>query len=74
MALQQELVTHSSVAKANDIIVLQLNSRIVDPAVVDINSKNAVNIMKCETGITWVVLYDGMNAVCTVSLDAQTHS
>jgi len=45
LALQQKLVTHSSIAKPNDVVMLQPDSGIVYTAVVDINSKNAVNVM-----------------------------
>jgi len=68
LAFQQKLVGNSSVAKSNYVVVFQHDSRVMNTAVVHVNSEDAVDVVKCETCITRIVLYNSMNTVGTVSL------
>ena len=72
LAFQQKLVGNSCVAKSNYVIVFQYDSRVMNTAVIHVDAEDTVDVMKCKAWTSCIVFNNSMNAVCTISLQAQT--
>ena len=44
----------------------------MNTAVIDVDAEDAVDVVKCKACISCIVFNDSMNAVCTISLQADT--